>query len=448
MDAILATVRIFAILLSNRGNVQAALEKLNKRAERKGLPLLSFSWGKAYTEAVRMFYDSADDAPAGARLIGGREYSVDISRIPLTLDNAIPKYEGWSFVAALQHLDGENIVRAMPGKTVPPSFRNRGSACDHCKVDRRRIDTYVLSHEDGRHVQVGSTCIADFLGSDDAGKIASQATLLADAASLAEGGESEGGGSASNDRTLGEFLGWVAFIVREDGWVSRTAARDGKGAASADKAFTLMIDGKARKDREKATGVKCEPSEADLARASEGEVWAESLPDETVNAQPGDYLHNIRAIARSGLVTFRTGGLGGSILVAYDRAMGRARERARAQRVERPTLDAYVGNVGDKVTFGAKPKKGQVTLSTDPVTLDFVTGYQSAYGYTTIVKFRTNDGAIVVWYATNTEIGRGDVGKTYTLTGTIKKHDTYKGAKQTVMTRCCVTEVAAESVAA
>jgi hypothetical protein len=34
------------------------------------------------------------------------------------------------------------------------------------------------------------------------------------------------------------------------------------------------------------------------------------------------------------------------------------------------------------------------------------------------------------------------VGKRYTLAGTIKAHDEYKGAKQTTMTRCTVDEIA------
>lgn len=446
--ALAATVRIFAVILANMSTVTAALEKLNKRAARKGLPLLSFSWGKPYTEATTLYFDSAEDAPSMARHIAGREYSVDVTRIPLTLENTVPKFQGWTFAAALQHLEGENIVRAMPGATVPEMYRKRGSACDHCNVNRRRIDTYVLRHEDGRHVQVGSTCIADFLGSDDAGKIASAASMLAEASSIGEGGETGSGGSGTSDYSLSTMLAWVSFLMREDGWTSRTAARDGKGAATADIAIRLMSD---RKDRQKwasSRGKECEPSEADHARAEEGATWAETLSDETVNAETGDYLHNIRAIARAGLVTYRTAGLGGSILVAFDRAMGRARQAK--ERTERPSCNEYLGTIGVKASFGlpvltdkkSNPKKGTpIPLTSDPLTLDFVTGFESQYGYTTLLSFRTSQGHSIVWMASSTDLGRGDVGKKYTLTGSVKTHRDYKGTKQTMMTRCVVTEV-------
>jgi hypothetical protein len=131
------------------------------------------------------------------------------------------------------------------------------------------------------------------------------------------------------------------------------------------------------------------------------------------------------------------------------------RERARAERAARPTLDAYLGTVGDKVTFGLPPKVGKrgqplkgapVVLSPDPVKLDFVTGYETEFGYTTVLKFRTEEGATIVWKASSTEIGRDDVGKRYTLAGRITKHDEYKGQKQTLIARCDAREVPAETV--
>lgn len=441
--ALAADTRVFGVLVANMGYVQTALEALAKRAARKGLPALVWSWGKAETTVeVRTFQHGAS-IPAGAVLLGSgpecADYRCTITRVPLSLPCDAPKYAGWTFAAALQHLDGENIVRAVPGETVPVTYRSRGPACDHCKADRRRNDTYVLRHEDGRHVQVGSTCIGDFLGSDDAGKIAGLATLLADARSLAEGGcegddFSTGGSDAA--RPLSVFLSFVSHEMTANGWVSRTAARERGGAATADRAWTFLTDGKAR-DKAKAF-----PTDEDRSKADAALVWAESITDETINRETGDYLHNVRAIARSGLVSYRTAGIGGSIIAAYERAMGRARQQA--ERATRPTCNVHMGTEGRKVAFGCTYGKGKTAhevLSTDPLTLDFVTGYESMYGYTTVLKFRTTEGALIVWKASNTEIGRGDVGKRYTLRGTIKKHDDYKGEKQTLMTRCTVDAV-------
>jgi len=429
----LDNLRTFQVLLEHKSRVDHALTALAKRAARKGLPVLSWEWGKPTTEEETVPHPEYGWAV---------EYKQRVSRVPLTLPCDPPQYAGWSFVAALQHLDGENVVRALPGETVPETYRTRGPECDHCRMSRRRNDTFVLRHEDGKHVQVGSTCIGDFLGSDEAGKIAGAASLLAEARGLAEGGCEGFGSGSQGDRTLAEYLPFVAWAIREKGWTSRTTVRDkGEGLATADLAWDVLIDYKSR------TRWEAKPTDEDEAMALAAQAWTEAITDEEIARETGDYLHNLRAIARTSLVMSKLAGLAASSVIAYQRAVGR--ERARAERAAN-TLDVHLGIVGDKVTFGLPPKLGKrgqllkgapVVLSPDPVKLDFVTGYDTDFGYTTVLKFRTADGACLVWKASSTEIGRADVGKVYTLSGTIKKHDDYKGAKQTVLSRCNAQEV-------
>jgi len=411
--------RTFPVLVWNVSRVEAALAALVKRCARKGLTPIAWTWGKAYTrrEHVNFSCDCIGPDCGGCR---------DVSRCPLTILGETPRYAGWSFLASLEHLDGENITRTVPGETLPAQYRTRGPQCDHCRLARRRNDTYVLRHEDGRVIQVGSTCIADFLGSDDAGKIADAASMLAAARGLAEDGceDGMGGGSDSGDRTLAEYFPLVAWAVRVVGWTSRTAAREsGRDAtATADITWRMLMDPMGRAMREG----KVEITDEDKATAVSAEQWAENLSDVEVDREAGDYLHNVRAIARTGLVKHRTAGIAASIITAYQRAV--ARERERARRAALPQLDAHVGTAGKRETFA--------------VMLDFVTGYETAYGYTTVCKFRTAEGATLVWKASNTDLARGDVGKVYALTGTVKKHDDYKGAKQTIVTRCAVVEAA------
>ena len=402
-----ADARTFAVLLSRMSGVQAALEALAKRYARKGLTLQAWTWGRAYT--VRQH---TGEGPCLGACCDGCE---NVSRVPLTIVGDAPSYAGWTFLAALTHLDGENIVRGVPGREVPTTYRSRGPVCDHCKANRLRSETYVLRHEDGRTVQVGSTCIGDFLGADLAGDVAAAATMLALARGIAEAG-CEGSGS-SGDRTLAEYLPIVAWCVREQGWVSRTMAREQGGSATADCALTYMSD------RRMAKEAGCEPTAEDTALALASETWAESLSDEAIASERSDYLHNVRLVARSGLVTHKSAGIGASMITAYQRAIGRDRERA--ERVARPVCDAHVGTVGKRETF-----KG--------VTLDFVTGYETAYGYTTVLKFRTPEGACLVWKASASDLARADVGKRFDLTGTVKEHGDYKDAKQTMVTRCKV----------
>jgi hypothetical protein len=435
--------RAFEILLSRRGDVEKALAALVKRAARKGIDgLLTWTWGKAFEGTAEVPNVDGTKPISGARLSPcGNWWIIRVSRIPLALDGATPRLHGWRFAATLQHLDGENIVRTLPSEELPASYRTRGAMCDHCCSIRRRNDTYVLRHDDGRVTQVGSSCLRDFLGSDDAAEIAAKAEILALAASCAEDGEEGYGSGTASEALMSEYLPIVAWCVRENGWTSRTATRERERRPTANYSWTLMCSAKAYAD------AKCEPTADDIALAASAAEWSESLSDDAVNAGTSDYLHNLRAVLRTGVVSFRTAGIAASAVTAYQRHIGA--ERAR---LARPApLDAYLGTVGDKVSFGLPaqvgkkglPKKGApVVLSAEPLTLDFVAGFETSFGYTTILKFRTVDGATVVWKASDSSVTRSDVGKRYALAGTIKAHDEYKGVKQTVLTRCSATEVA------
>jgi hypothetical protein len=51
------------------------------------------------------------------------------------------------------------------------------------------------------------------------------------------------------------------------------------------------------------------------------------------------------------------------------------------------------------------------------------------------------EGALLVWKASSTDLGRSDVGTVFALTGSVKKHDEYKGEKQTMILRAKVETV-------
>lgn len=439
-----AEVRSFAVLLGRKSEVEGALTALVKRATRKGIPgVLSWTWGKAYQDEVRA--PNMDGVPptTSARLSAdASSWIIPVARVTLDLVGETPRLNGWRFVATLQHLDGENIVRCLAGEEIPASYRTRGSVCDHCRASRRRNDTYVLRHDDGHMMQVGSSCLQDFLGGDDAAMIAAKAEILALAASVISGDDEGFGSGEGADRLLANYLPIVAWVVRVEGWKSRTVAREQGGFASADRAWALMTDAEACRK------AACVPSAEDIATGEGAEAWADAITDEAVQSSSSDYLHNLRAVCRTGQVSFRTAGIAASAVTAFQRFIGQ--ERAKAEKASQPSLDIHVGNVGEKITFGlaakvgkkGQPLKGSPTvLSLLPVVLDFVTGYETDFGYTTVLKFKTAEGATLVWKASgDAGVGRDDVGKKYTLSGTVKAHTDYKGAKQTLMTRCAVSE--------
>ena len=393
--------------------IEAALVALNKRAVRRGVPAFQWTWGKPTTE--KKFVDDRKALHNGVRLIHHNEvtgrFEVEVDVIQLTLPEQIPVINGWRFVASLEHVDGANIIHEVPGETVPEMYRSRGSHCDHCRYIRQRNDTYVLRHEDGRTMQVGSTCIKDFLGNNAAYNAALAATLISSIPELMRSIEDgfEGGGH-SDCFAISPFLQNVAACIRENGWVSRTASKEGGATATVDVVLSNQ---------------DWTPTEADKSLAERALLWAEMLTDEQVNAGGSNYLHNVRTVANSGVIRSRNAGIAASIIAAYQRAVG---EMKRAEG-KREQVNLHVGTVGKRDSFANAQ-------------LDYVAGYATQYGYTTVLTFVLDNGAVLVWKASNTDLSKEDIGKRFNIVGSVKTHGDYKGRMQTYLTRCKLEQVA------
>src|ERR1700745_1588722 len=107
-------LRTFSVLLAKRASVETSLLALAKRAARKGLTAPSWTGGKPYacTVELRFDYNGRDyGLPLDAHVVGGHPMgewvlaSVPTTRIDLTLSGETPRYAGWTFAAALQHLE-------------------------------------------------------------------------------------------------------------------------------------------------------------------------------------------------------------------------------------------------------------------------------------------------------------------------------------------------------
>lgn len=68
----------------------------------------------------------------------------------------------------------------------------------------------------------------------------------------------------------------------------------------------------------------------------------------------------------------------------------------------------------------------------------FIIEREGYYGPVDIIKMRDASGNMLTWFATSSHgLRKGD---TALIKGTVKKHDEYKGVKQTVLTRCTVLD--------
>ena len=141
---------IYEIPARNLPMLQEKLAEMNKRAAKLGCEPTTLTVIEEY-EVERK------------RKRTGHKYMVKFLKIEVVGQS--PKLNGWRLMAAIEMQDsGENMVRNVPGQTVPESYRFTDTHCDHCKTQRYRKEVFILHHDDGRFAQVGRSCIADFLG--------------------------------------------------------------------------------------------------------------------------------------------------------------------------------------------------------------------------------------------------------------------------------------------
>ena len=88
--------------------------------------------------------------------------------IVVEINGEAPHYNGWEFVATLNHnYETGNIIKSA-GQEVPIEYRTTPIKCDHCGINRFRKDTYVVKNtETNEYKQVGSSCLKDFFNGRD-----------------------------------------------------------------------------------------------------------------------------------------------------------------------------------------------------------------------------------------------------------------------------------------
>lgn len=387
------------IRLENRVVVDEKLSALAKRCARKGLAgFVTWTWGEVKT-------------------VNGESFiTVDLQVESLSLSG------GWTLVCRIDHGkgDGPNVLRTVPGLEAPESFRTVGPQCTHCDRIRSRKDTFVLVSEAGEYVQVGSSCIADFLGHErEAETILCAGEWIADIDAAFDEGSS--GGRIPEEFKTEEFVSVVAALIRRNGWMSATTAREKGGSATAYKAVRVLQD---KMIVDIKTGEKLTMDDGDKATSTAALAWAKALPADSTG-----YLGNLRAFAFRGYVTVRDAGLIGSAIVAHANAT--EQEVKRANEAAGRAVSAHVGTVGKREDFTVT-----VTKSIE---------IESEYGLAVIYVMRDEAGNSIKWKTSSGELRDGE---TYVLKGTVKAHTEYKGGKQTELSRCKVVRQLVEAVAA
>jgi hypothetical protein len=390
------------------GLVRKAVERLNRRAYKLGLGQL-FLTVDENVEVTKVTVDGGAEVAVSTRLV--------------TLEGDAPVLPGYKLAALATKISGEvvvNILKCVSGEKVPDEYRTR-QTCDHCKTNRNRNTYFIVRKEEtGALLQVGSTCVQDFLAGS---MIPAGALNLYAAAMSVLGLEQEEtdeafstGRHGETGLDLTEFLANVAFVVaNEGGFMSRGKVYDtGRGVATADAALETM----------KTLGPKPDEKFFETARAIEAAV-------EALAAKPGEkseYEGNLIAAFQVGYVVQKTLGLVASGYVCYERAL-RDAATAKIAGTSKP-----VGSVGSRLNLA-----GLTVTQLKPVD-----GY---YGTTTLVKMLTADGCVVTTFASG-RLPVFEVGSVVDVRATVKEHGSYNGVAETKVNRAVFTVRDAAATAA
>lgn len=346
------------------------------------------------------------------RRVEGRSHRYPLHRGRVLTDYALPcarfeignlpRINGWHYAGTVEHTEAGNMVTVPSwADPLPATFRDAEPVCEHCRTSRRRKKTYVLRGPEGQLVQIGHSCLAEFLAASPEALVA----LSELAESLGEGdGDFAGdfdsyGGSWS---TLTErFVACAVACVDSDGF--RRSDMDGSTKDTARFAAGPCPQNSKYAERWHAL----QPTAAQVARARDALTWVLST------AEPSDYMHNLRVAAGCAWADGHEGLLA-SLPSTYARHL--AEEAAIAND------GGHVGTVGKREDFDA--------------TLTRLHTYDTDFGSKTIVTFTTAAGSLLVWRATGRHPSTSDIGKRFTVKGTVKAHDHYRGRAQTVLTRC------------
>jgi len=308
------------------------------------------------------------------------------------------KFNGWKFIGIADFIEGKAITRSLPeGRELNPSEVKVGY-CEHCQTNRTRKTALFVENEQGEVKQVGSTCVKDFLGWNFSVGV------------FPEESEFESLGSFSGGVigvALGDLLIQAVAVVEKYGYIKSNESLSTKQVTWAlITGYGLTTD--VIQDIRKEVG---QITLAQIQKADELLQFGKTFEGES------EYAQNLRTVCALSTVTEKVAGIAVSLVKVYD--------------------NQKTKELVESVVF----KSEQFAPTGDKVEIDIeVVGqntFESQYGWTTLYTF-SNGEYQFKWFSS-----RGlnvEIGDKFTIKGTVKGSDEYKGTFSTVLTRCKVLE--------
>lgn len=389
------------------------LEKLQRRAARYGQVI---EWAETARVETRT-----------RPLWDGRKEKYAQPVVDFDVRGEAPRVGPYRFVAEVERTPAGNLIAALGGVEIGDLGRKWEGRCEHCNKPRSRAKAYVVEHaETGERKIVGKSCLRDYTGQDTpAGAIA-----LFQYEREPLGGEADewGGGYTPWYESTRYVIAAARAAIALFGWRPNSAC-SGDERSTSSYVTLLWSVGAQRKAHEKEIAAMHEEMRL---RADEYVAIADKILAWGADLQPrGDYEHNLKIALAGDMVTTKTFGLVVSACAAFDKQQAVVVERAERAKAEAERAAA-------SRHFGAEG----VRYRGVDVTLDRAIAMPDrGFGPTVLYVLRTDDGALLKWFtgaAPRLAGKRIEQGDRFPVDFTVKRHEEYKGALQTIVTRAKV----------
>lgn len=320
------------------------------------------------------------------------------------------KIDGYKVIATICHnYEDGNVVRLSPTtKTVNEKYRTIDGICQHCNTNRRRKQTVLLENEQGEIIQVGKTCLKDFLGHNINDKIKYIENL--DSFTLELNGF---GGYCEVDKFLytNRILEISNLLIKTFGYI-KTRNEYGENVESSTKNMAFLLYNSDKPDRYWSEKLKevFETLANEKYKDEEIEKMKEMIKNDNSNSE---YISNLKVLSSNDFIEVKDLGFLVSLPVYYNRNIEKQNKTK--------------GTEGSK--WVGEPKQ-KMTLD---VTLDKIKGFDTQYGYMKVYEFKDKQGNLLVW-KTSKGLSDETIGN-LKISFTIKEHMEFRGLKHTSIIR-------------
>lgn len=387
----------FKIPLENVKKFEAKIATLNKRAVKLNCPAISVT-------RLETVYIPTKDSESG--LEDGNFYEAVIFEV----SGETPIINGWDFLGRLDPTPNGNMIMTVPGKEIPAKYGQTGTFCDHCKSDRIRKKLYVFQKGE-ESIQVGRTCLKDFMGHADPLKVAAWCEMLMDLEDAFEG-LSDFGGYGRYVKPLipvRTLLAVASRIIDKHGYKKSRTTDSTSGE------LVYFFNRPTHKDQLpewKKFQEKFKPTDESLEKADKVIEFIKGMGE-------SNYSHNLKVSIENEYVDVWKSGLLASSVWVYDKEVEGKVNKGKVEK-----KNEHIGDVGQRLELELIFKRCRSIDS------DFS---DSFYVY----NFEDSEGNLFTWFTgKELEVSKDD---TVSLRGTVKKHTDYNGRNQTVITRCRVS---------